>query len=117
MAPVVEARFQRALGQQRPESRAVDKEIALNAVTIVEHQCLNKTIVGAGVDLTDFSFNTGNARGLRHFAQVHAVFRRIEVIGVVELVFSGDSKALRFGSFQLGAVLTVLLGEPQFLCS
>ena len=67
--------------------------------------------------MTDFSFNASNAGGLRHFPQVHAVFRRIEVIGVVELVFTSDSKALRLGSFQLGTVFPVLFGEPQFFCA
>src|SRR5687768_6808480 len=95
-APIVVATFQRLLGEQPSESRAVDEQVSRDRTPAFERYALDETGFSVLLHGGDLSLGAGHATRHRELAQVSAIERRIEVKGI------GDGLQRRARQLALG---------------
>ncbi|MDQ1091637.1 hypothetical protein QE400_001050 [Xanthomonas sacchari] len=83
--PVLVAGMQRLLGQQAAEAGAVDEQVALDDLPVVQQQRRDGPVVRMLPHLADLSFDPAQAVPLGLLAQELRIERCIEVVGVIDL--------------------------------
>src|SRR4029077_8873990 len=113
LGPVFVAGLERLLDEYAAESRAIDEQVALDALTGVHDDGFDETGLRVLHDAADLHLDALDALRLAALAQIACVQRRIEVIGVVDPRFRRGEELVLARGLVFEAIVAELVAESR----
>ncbi len=115
MVPILVTGFQCLFDQQAAETGAVDEQVAFNALARFERDGRNEAAFGILVDRGDLALDALDTEGFTKPAQVRAVQRRVEVVGVRQGTVLSGLELARLGRQHFQTIVRKLATEAHRL--
>ena len=85
MRPILVSRLQRLLDQETPEAGAVDEQVGVHDLAVVEPDTVDKPVVRAERDVDHLAFAPHDAARLGEFSQIGGIETGVEMEGVAHV--------------------------------